>query len=133
MNLTPYECALVIASGIAQSAAESEKKITRFQMSLQSLSRVANRTLLDHQFLQNMISEVSEFGWCMFQLDNTRYAFILKSSVESWKKIASRRMEDPEGRLVAAKTLKLNEADQSGYNELIRHLVEVVTREVEDE
>lgn len=134
MNLTPSECALIIAGSIAQSAAEAEKKITRFQMSLQSLSRVANRTLLDHNFLQRILSELSELGWCMFQLDNTRYAFIRQSSVESWKKIASSRMTDHIETLLSAKNNMLHQgADHSCYNQCIVQLSELAAAEVENE
>lgn len=134
MHLSPSECALIIAGSIAQSVAESEKKITRFQMSLQSLSRVANRTLLDHQFIQGIISELSDLGWCMFQLDNTRYAFIRQSSVESWKKIASRRMEDDIESLLSAKNNMLYQgADQSCYNQCLVQLSELAAAEGEDD
>ncbi|NTW80054.1 MAG: hypothetical protein HGB32_07895 [Geobacteraceae bacterium] len=134
MNLTTHECALIIASTIARSAAEDDKKITRFQMSLQSLLKISCRKLVDNLYLDSLCSEFAELGWAMFQLDNTRYAFIRISSVESWRKISSRRMEDAVNEFKSVKNdIALAESESSRYHNLLIKLTSLLPMEDENE
>ena len=103
INLSPRECAFVICNSIIKAAKEKRRKITRFQLSLLSLTNISKRKVVDTYFLNALSSELLELGWCMVQLENTRYAFIKSSSVKSWLKLSSKLMQDDVDSLISLK------------------------------
>ncbi len=90
MNLSPQKCALIIANSINLIEKDRGKKTTRFQLSLLSLSKIAKRQVVSSIYLDSLASELLELNWCMFQFENTRFAFVQASSVNSWVKFSSK-------------------------------------------
>ena len=89
-RLSPEECALILCIAVKRLSQERERKTTRFQLSSVALSRISKRSFIDPTFINNLSSEIRSYGWCMFQVANTKYAFIKASSIKSWIKISSR-------------------------------------------
>ena len=89
-HLSPKECALILCIAVKKLSQERKRKTTRFQLSSVALSRISKRSFIDPTFTNNLSSEIRSYGWCMFQVANTRYAFIKASSIKSWLKVSSR-------------------------------------------
>jgi hypothetical protein len=96
MKLSPYDCASLIVSSVKRKAEEKEKKITRFQLSLISLSKICNKKVITSLYLENLSDELHELGWCMFQVENTKFAFIQAASVSNWMKFSSKSLNKVE-------------------------------------
>ena len=91
MSLTAEETAELINETVPTIEQERGRRTTRFQLSLVSISKICKRNIVDTVFLNNLASELLNMGWCMFQVENTRWGFIKKKSVESWVKFSSKR------------------------------------------
>jgi len=89
-SLSPNKCAQIIASSIDKIEKNRDKKTTRFQLSLLSISKIAQRQVVNHRYLESLATELLEKNFCMFQIENTRFAFIRSSSVNSWVKFSSK-------------------------------------------
>lgn len=94
MALTPEEMAELIADSIPEIERRRGRRTTRFQLSSISLCKIADRNFMDHFFLQALASELLEVGWCMVQISNTKFGFILRDSAANWVKFASKKFVD---------------------------------------
>jgi hypothetical protein len=56
-----------------------------------SIAKISRRDVVDTFFLASLASELLSIGWCMIQVENTRWGIIRKKSVESWVKLSSKR------------------------------------------
>ena len=86
-----HEAAQIISDAIPGIERARHRKTTRFQLSLISISRITGRDVMDSYFMNQLTSELSVLGWCMFQVENTRYAFVQRASVQGWVKLSSKR------------------------------------------
>ena len=93
-HLSPKDCALILCIAVEKIAQQRERKTTRFQLSSLALSRISKRSLIDSAFISNLSSEIRSYGWCLFQVANTKYAFIKASSIKSWLKVSPKRISD---------------------------------------
>jgi hypothetical protein len=91
MACTPGEAAKLISDAVPNIEKKRNRKTTRFQLSLVSLSKICERDVVDAFFLKNLASELLNLGWCMIQVENTRWGFIRKKSVDSWVRLSSKR------------------------------------------
>jgi hypothetical protein len=108
MNLSPNECALIIAANVKSQERDRRKKITRFQLSLLSIAKISKRQVVSSIYLENLGAELLELGWCMFQVENTRFAFIRANSVNSWVKFSSKEMDSDIEMLIELKEKSLS-------------------------
>jgi hypothetical protein len=88
--LTPSETAKVIVSSAPKIAEARKRKITRFQIAAISLCKISGREVLDIQFINNLISEMSALGWLMVQTASSRWAFVLRKSANSWIRLSEK-------------------------------------------
>ena len=102
-RLSPKECALILCIAVEKITQERERKTTRFQLSSVALSRISKRSFIDSAFISNLSSEIRSYGWCLFQVANTKYAFIKASSIKSWLKVSSRGVSNETKQLAELK------------------------------
>ena len=88
---TAQETAELIIDAIPRIEEERDRRTTRFQLSLVSISKITEREVVDQHFLNSLFSEMLCLGWCMIQVENTRYGFIRRESAQSWVKLSSKR------------------------------------------
>jgi hypothetical protein len=88
---SPRRTAKLIVDAIPRIEEERDRRTTRFQLSLVSLVKITEREVVDQHFLNSLFSEMMCLGWCMIQVENTRYGFIRRESVQNWVKLSSKR------------------------------------------
>jgi len=89
MKLSPEDCASMISTSVRLNAEDKGKKITRFQLSIKALSKISGKKVIDQLYLDSLSSEIQDLGWCMFRVENTKFAFIQSASVANWVKFSS--------------------------------------------
>jgi hypothetical protein len=92
MSKTAHELSIQIVSGLNELNDSSERQRTRFQLSLKSLSILAERQVIDGVYLGNLSSELLAQGWACFQIGNTSVGFLALDSAKSFKKLSSRML-----------------------------------------
>ncbi len=84
---TPSELAELIS--IAMEKKNAKNAITRCQISLKGFATLAERDLVDQNFLAMLSSELFGRGWCMFQISHTSYSLIRRESATKFRKLSS--------------------------------------------
>ena len=97
MSLTAKISAQKIVDAIESQSESKQKRISRFQLSTLSISRICKRRVMPTVYLDNLSAELNELGWCMFQVENTKYGFVRASSVKNWLKMSSKTVNGIEG------------------------------------
>ncbi|WP_146163505.1 hypothetical protein [Aeromonas veronii] len=65
-----------------------DSALTRCQLSLKGLCQVANRDVVDTNFMANLASELYARGFCLFQISNTTYGLIMVESAAGFRKVS---------------------------------------------
>lgn len=88
------------ASGYGE---EKARDVSRFRISRESIRRISGWKRLSESFIGQVVDEMAELGWLLFDLNDTEFGAIQLNKVQSWVKLGAARVAhfrknpDPEG------------------------------------
>lgn len=71
---------------------EKEREVSRYRFSYSTLTFIANRQRLSHEFLKELDDVLIELGWSFINMGDS-FAIVKTEKINQWTKLAYKRVE----------------------------------------